>query len=228
MSLAAPRLLRRLLAGITVVATIATAAGATTAVAAASPPARTSTPIQHLVVIFQENVSFDHYFGTYPMAANTSGQTFVARPGTPSVNGLTPSLLTANPNGVNPRRYDPSVVADLLTCDQDHNYNDEQRAFNGGAMNKFPATVGNGTFKSPEGTTCVANDVMNYYDGNTVTALWNYAQALLHERQLVQHDLWAVVARARSTSFPATPAASTRRTWPTAPRSRPHRLPTRT
>ena len=29
------------------------------------------TPIKHLVVIFQENVSFDHYFGTYPHAANT-------------------------------------------------------------------------------------------------------------------------------------------------------------
>ena len=26
------------------------------------------TPIQHLVVIFQENISFDHYFGTYPVA----------------------------------------------------------------------------------------------------------------------------------------------------------------
>ncbi|MBV8116308.1 MAG: phospholipase, partial [Silvibacterium sp.] len=30
----------------------------------------TSTPIQHLVVIFQENNSFDHYFGTYPYATN--------------------------------------------------------------------------------------------------------------------------------------------------------------
>ena len=29
-----------------------------------------ATPIKHLVVIFQENVSFDHYFGTYPHAAN--------------------------------------------------------------------------------------------------------------------------------------------------------------
>ena len=26
----------------------------------------TRTPIKHVVVIFQENVSFDHYFGTYP------------------------------------------------------------------------------------------------------------------------------------------------------------------
>ena len=25
-----------------------------------------ATPIKHLVVIFQENVSFDHYFATYP------------------------------------------------------------------------------------------------------------------------------------------------------------------
>src|SRR5204863_10100716 len=31
---------------------------------------QTLTPIQHLVVIFQENVSFDHYFGTYPTALN--------------------------------------------------------------------------------------------------------------------------------------------------------------
>jgi hypothetical protein len=30
----------------------------------------TSTPIKHLVIIFQENVSFDHYFATYPYAKN--------------------------------------------------------------------------------------------------------------------------------------------------------------
>ena len=29
-----------------------------------------STPIKHLVVIFEENISFDHYFGTYPFATN--------------------------------------------------------------------------------------------------------------------------------------------------------------
>ncbi len=143
--------------------------------ASASSPKATS-PIQHLVVIFQENVSFDHYFGTYPNATNTSGEPFTAKPGTPSVNGLSGSLLTANPNGVNPRRYDPTNVNDVLTCDQDHNYNDEQRAFDNGNMDMFPQTVGNGTGKTPEGGNCVAGDVMNYYDGNTVTGLWNYAQ----------------------------------------------------
>jgi phospholipase C len=151
-------------------------AGASAPAAAGKNATAATTPIDHVVVIFQENVSFDHYFGTYPNAANTSGQPFAATPGTPAVNGLSGTLLTANPNGVNPRRYDPANVNDVLTCDQDHNYNDEQRAFDNGNMDKFPQTVGNAGGKSPEGTTCVAGDVMNYYDGNTVTALWNYAQ----------------------------------------------------
>ena len=128
-------------------------------------------------MIFQENVSFDHYFGTYPKAANTGGQPFHAQPGTPSVNGLSGTLLTANPNGVNPRRYDPANVNDVLTCDQDHNYNDEQQAFDGGKMDKLPADRRQRQRASRRtGATCVAGDVMNYYDGNTVTALWNYAQ----------------------------------------------------
>src|SRR5215218_3715170 len=47
------------------------------------------TPIEHLIVIFQENSSFDRAFATYPNAANPPGQPrFVARLETPSVNGL--------------------------------------------------------------------------------------------------------------------------------------------
>jgi len=34
----------------------------------------TAPPIKHLVVIFQENVSFDHYFATYPNALNGGGE----------------------------------------------------------------------------------------------------------------------------------------------------------
>jgi phospholipase C len=157
-------------------------------VVASSAAASTTTPIQHLVVIYQENVSFDHYFGTYPHVLNNGGHPFTSQAHTPAVNGLSTSLLTANPNvsasgsgTVNPRRYDPTNINDVLTCDQDHNYNDEQRAFDNGKMDLFPGTVGNKSSKTPESTatapaTCNANDVMNYYDGNTVTALWNYAQ----------------------------------------------------
>jgi phospholipase C len=170
------------------------AGAAAAAVGGAKPTGAdaTTTPIKHVVVIFQENVSFDHYFGSYPNAANTSGQPFNAAHHTPTANTLANStgadgkgtLLTNNPNKdasgnqVNPRRLDPSNINDVLQCDQDHNYNDEQKAFAGGAMDKFITTVGNGngTSKSPTGQLCNRNDVMNYYDGNTVTALWNYAQ----------------------------------------------------
>src|SRR5579872_6480299 len=33
----------------------------------------TTTPIKHGIVIFQENCSFDHYFGVYPHATNSRG-----------------------------------------------------------------------------------------------------------------------------------------------------------
>ena len=163
-------------------------AAATAATAASAAPAapktvaheqwfhRTSTPIRHLVVIFQENVSFDRYFGTYPNAANTSGQPFYAKRHTPKVNGLTTALLTANPNGVNPRRLDPANVNDVLVCDQDHDYYPEQVAFDGGKMDKFISATATTGGTSATGAPCQASDVMNYYDGNTVTALWNYAQ----------------------------------------------------
>jgi phospholipase C len=142
----------------------------------------TRTPIQHLVVIFQENVSFDHYFGTYPNATNTGGQPFAAAPHTPDVNGLTPALLTSNPNSSQPARLDSSPTGlagsagGQLTCDQDHNYSDEQQAFDGGKMDQFVQSVGTAGGTSPFGTPCNPSIVMDYYDGNTVTAFWNYAQ----------------------------------------------------
>ncbi len=146
----------------------------------------TTTPIEHLVVIFQENVSFDHYFASYPHAANPPGEPFFeADDGTPAVNGLTGVLLNHNPNAnnpangtnaINPFRFDRSEAS---SCDQDHNYGAEQSAFDEGLMDFFPASTGAG-----EGTFCAATYaygkdkglVMGYYDGNTVTALWNYAQ----------------------------------------------------
>lgn len=59
----------------------------------------TATPIKHLIVIYQENVSFDHYFATYPNAVNGNNEPlFHANSSTPSVNGLSAGLLTDNPN----------------------------------------------------------------------------------------------------------------------------------
>src|SRR6476620_4198502 len=134
----------------------------------------TITPIKHVVIVFQENVSFDHYFGTYPHATNPIGEPrFMADPRTPSINGLlTEGLLTANPNSINPYRLDRSQA---VTCDMDHEYSAEQQDYNGGLLDKFVEFAGP---TDPKIFTNTAHNqqVMGYYDGNTVTAFWNYAQ----------------------------------------------------
>jgi phospholipase C len=140
--------------------------------AATRPAAVPTTPIQHLVVIFQENVSFDHYFGTYPRATNPAGEpAFRPLSSTPSINGLTDALLTGNPNTANPSRLDRSQP---LTCDQKHGYTPEQQAFHSGLMDQFMQFTNTPTCSAPY--VSKPNLTMNYYDGNTVTGLWNYAQ----------------------------------------------------
>src|SRR5487761_2552985 len=72
--------------------------GTGSAVADPSGQGATATPIKHLVVIFQENVSFDHYFGTYPSAAYPAGEpAFHASPGPPPVTGLYNSVGPSGP-----------------------------------------------------------------------------------------------------------------------------------
>ncbi|MEV6645002.1 alkaline phosphatase family protein [Amycolatopsis sp. NPDC051371] len=162
------------------VATLAVVTGSAATTADAQPlnlfPAHgipTATPIKHVVVIFGENISFDHYFGTYPKAANTDGTPFQAARNTPKVNGLDKKLLTDNPNAYNPKRL---THEQALTCDQNHNYGAEQAAFDGGKMDKF--------VEKTETDKCTGQPVlfgepglvMDYFDGNTVTGMWNYAQ----------------------------------------------------
>ena len=163
-----------------------------TSASPASGPA-TATPIKHLVVIFDENISFDHYFATYPYAANPPGEPkFIAGRDTAGSNGLvnqlTPSgptgpLLTNNGNASNPVRLDRT---DPMTCDQGHGYTAEQTAADHGAEDLYPANTGKNVTLSqclagfpsePVPSGASSNyAVMDYYDGNTVTGLWNYAQ----------------------------------------------------
>lgn len=130
----------------------------------------TKTPIKHLIIIFQENNSFDRYFGAYPNALNLSGEPkFVAKENTPSVNGFTKQLLESNPNTIQPHR----MANDFQPCSQSHEYIDEIKSHNGGLMNKF---VEYGSYSNLRYQQKCFGQVMGYYDGNTVTALWNYAQ----------------------------------------------------
>jgi phospholipase C len=145
--------------------------------------AKTETPIKHLVVIFQENVSFDHYFATYPNAANPPGEPFFeAAAGTPVVNNLAKKhLLTNNPNFTNPANGSDAADPFRLdrtqanTADQSHGYTAEQEAYDGGKMDLFPKFTGKGT-AGGAGAFGSKGQVMGYFDGNTVTAIWNYAQ----------------------------------------------------
>ena len=145
--------------------------------------AATATPIKHLVIIFNENVSFDHYFATYPKATNPPGEpAFKAKPGTPSVNNLVKAgLLQDNPNFTNkangadaaePFRLDRSQA---FTADQNHAYTAEQAAYDGGKADLFPKFTGKGS-NGGAGAFGTKGQVMGYYDGNTVAAMWNYAQ----------------------------------------------------
>jgi len=78
---------------------------------------QTATPIKHLVVIFQENVSFDHYFATYPKAQNLAGETpFVAKKDTPTINNL------INPLDVN-HNFGPLAGVDLINNNPNANPN---------------------------------------------------------------------------------------------------------
>ncbi|WP_256128121.1 phospholipase C, partial [Arthrobacter sp. SDTb3-6] len=147
-------------------------------------PVATATPIKHVVVIFQENVSFDHYFATYPHAANMRGESqqgsgipapvFTPAKNTPKgINTLANAGLLAprNPSSIQPARLSPMQA---VTFDQDHSYTAEQKAYNAGAMDKFVEftsrdSCGTNQYGRPGLT-------MDYYDGNTVTGIWNYAQ----------------------------------------------------
>jgi phospholipase C len=146
--------------------TVGTAHSRSAGVAAAA--GTTTTPIKHVVVIFDENISFDHYFGRYPKAKNPKNEpSFTPLASTPRVRGLTRKLRKNNPNKANPARLDRSQA---VTCDMDHQYTAEQRAFHGGKMDRFVE------YTSSKKPSCDRKTVMDYFDGNTVTGLWNYAQ----------------------------------------------------
>src|ERR1700691_4153930 len=145
---------------------------------------KTKYPIKHLVVIFNENRSFDHYFGTYPNAVNPEGEPLFepAKNTQRYINNLlsSPALLDNNPNlnsangaaAADPFRLDRTQAN---TADQSHAYTAEQKAYDAGKNDLFPLDTGSGT-NGGAGAFGTKAQVMGYFDGNTVTAFWNYAQ----------------------------------------------------
>lgn len=123
--------------------------------------------IKHVVIITQENRSFDSYFGTYPGADGIPTQT-----GVPSVclpdpgNGTcaSPYYNSADVNGGAP-----------------HSHADATADINGGAMDGFVAQAEKGLSGcKATATNCTftntSTDVMGYHDGRDLANYWAYAR----------------------------------------------------
>src|SRR3984885_12243895 len=130
---------------------VAATSSKTSAITADTLP--TKTPIKHLIVIFNENRAFDHYFGTYPNAVNPEGEPVFepAKNTQRDINNLvsSPALLDNNPNlnplngtvASNPFRLDRTQAN---TADQSHAYTSEEKAYDAGKNDLFPLDTGSG------------------------------------------------------------------------------------
>jgi phospholipase C len=87
---------------------------------ASSPTAASSASISKIVVVLQENHTFDNYFGTYPGADGTAGKTV---------------RLPATPGG--PTSLGPTHSSTLTPTDLNHNWAAAHTDYDGGMMDGF-------------------------------------------------------------------------------------------
>ena len=157
-------------------------AGAVPAAARGSEPAP-STPIEHFVVLMQENHSFDNYFGTYPGADGIpDGTCMPIEPSRGRRGGCVP------PSHLGSRRVQDTPLGNSTRI--------ARRQYNGGRMNGFISafTAEAGTFEPA---------VMGYYDDREIPYYWNVAnQYVLFDRffasspggTLRNHLFWTAAA----------------------------------
>ncbi|HET9919572.1 MAG TPA: alkaline phosphatase family protein [Ktedonobacteraceae bacterium] len=165
----------------------------TTALAAcggsSSPTTGASTgihKIQHIIVIMQENRSFDSYFGTFPGAD-----------GIPMQNGV-PTVCVNNPlTGQCTKPYHDT---------QDLNHGGPHGAANatvdidGGKMDGFirQAEKGKGSCINPDNPACSAKgqtDVMGYHDYHEIPNYWAYAKNFVLQDHMFEPDAsWSLPA----------------------------------
>ncbi|HEX2647519.1 MAG TPA: alkaline phosphatase family protein [Candidatus Dormibacteraeota bacterium] len=122
------------------------------------------SPIKHTIILYQENISFDHYFGTYGHGAN----------GIPAGSKLvhTNGALTWGP-------YSPTQLSGATqsrTCDVDHGYADMIKMSNHGAMDMFLQLGNDKTVTNPSANsaaTCPSFETAAPAPGANLTALAN-------------------------------------------------------
>jgi phospholipase C len=147
--------------------------------------------IEHIIVIVQENRSFDHYFGTYPGAD-----------GIPMKNGK-PTVCLPNPFGKHCAR--PYHSTNLFQAGGPHNHPAAVTDVNDGKMNGFlralgtakyfchvtPSRPGCEGFLGPRGQA----DVMSWHDRREIPNYWTYAKRfVLQDRMFAPTDSWTLPA----------------------------------
>ena len=138
---------------------------APSAPASGPDPAALRSKIKHVFIIYQENHSFDNYFGTFPGADN---------------------LATAEAQAHGFRQYDPigrTWVTPFRIADPDTESPAQGRVviydkMNGGAMDRFVATQESLSQKKFDsaGARDVGLMTMAHYDCDTIPFLWKYAR----------------------------------------------------
>ncbi|HLY84184.1 MAG TPA: alkaline phosphatase family protein [Acidimicrobiales bacterium] len=151
-----------------------------------SPSAGGIHKIAHVVVIMQENRSFDSYFGTYPNAdgipRNPDGS-FNVCVSDPAKHGAcdTPFHSPADVNGGGPHG-DVNAVADV----------------NGGKMDGFVGQAqkgkrGCGDPNNPACTNSSVPDVMGYHDAREIPNYWTYASNfVLQDHMFEPNASWSL------------------------------------
>jgi phospholipase C len=127
--------------------------------------------IQHVIVIMQENRSFDSYFGTYPGADGLPASVCVPDP----KNGgcIQPYVDHADRNSGGPHE-NPNSIADV----------------NGGQMNGFVGQAELGCTTTPCKT-----DVMGYHVQSDIPNYWAYARHfVLDDHMFESDDSWSLPA----------------------------------
>ena len=177
---------------------LALSLGAILAGACSSPSAATPSPtpvaatgihkIQHVVVIMQENRSFDQYFGTYPGAD-----------GLPVQNGQFTTCMPDPATGVCVKPYYDSSD---LNYGGPHGQVNATADINGGQMNGFIAQALKGqktTCTGPNDPNCGGNgksggsDVMGYHDAREIPNYWTYAQDfVLQDHMFEPNASWSL------------------------------------
>jgi len=92
------------------------------------------------------------------------------------------------------------------TADQNHGYTAEQQAYHAGKADLFPKLHREG-HRGWSGRVRHQGQVMGYYDGNTVTAMWHYAQHFAMSDKRIIPTLMDLRRPACSIWFPGKPMA---------------------